>query len=317
MLQTIVERSIRLKWVAVLLLAVLLAVGAAATRQLPIDAVPDLTTTQVSVMTDAPGLSPVEVERTVTFPLEMALNGTPRLTELRSMSRAGLSVVTAVFDDGTDVWRARQIVLERILSARAELPKLAGEPTLGPATGGLGDIFRFVVRSEQHSPMQLRTLLDWEIGPEIRQVPGVVEVNSFGGDLKEYQVVVEPGRLHAHHLTLSDVAEALETANVSVGGGYVERKSESLTLRGVGLLRNEEEIGNVVLRTAEDGTPLLVRHLAKVQVGAAMRYGVITRDGEGEAVAGMTLMLLGSNSRQVVQNVKERVAEVQRTLPPV
>jgi cobalt-zinc-cadmium resistance protein CzcA len=316
MLQAIVERSIRLKWVVVLLLAILLTIGAAATRSLPIDAVPDLTTTQVSVMTDAPGLSPIEVERTVTFPIEMALNGTPRLTELRSMSRGGLSVVTAIFDDGTDVWRARQIVLERVLSAEAELPKLAGKPALGPATGGLGDIFRFVVRSDQHSPMQLRTLLDWEIGPKIRQVSGVVEVNSFGGDLKEYQIIVDPGRLHAHKITLSDLSTALEDANASVGGGYVERKSESLTLRGVGLLRNEEEIGNVVLRTADDGTPLLVRHVAKVQVGAAMRYGVITRDGEGEAVAGMTLMLLGSNSREVVQNVKDRVAEVQRGLPP-
>src|SRR5689334_2542671 len=315
MLKSIVEQSIKLKYVMVLLLAVLLAAGLQGVRKLPIDAVPDLTTTQVSVLTDAPGLSPVEVERTVTFPIEMALNGTPRLAELRSMSRSGLSVVTAVFEDGSDLWLSRQIVLERVRSAEGDLPAIAGRPQLSPASGGLGDIFRFVVRSDHNWPMQLRTLLDWEIAPKIRQVSGVVEVNSFGGDLKEYQVVVDRSRLHTQKLRLSEVADAIENANSTVGGGYVERKSESLTLRGVGLFRNEEEIGNVVIRTADDGTPILVRHIGEVKVGSAIRYGVITRDGEGEAVVGLTLMLLGANSREVVHNVKEKVAEIQRGLP--
>jgi cobalt-zinc-cadmium resistance protein CzcA len=315
MLKSLVEQSIKLKLVMAILLVILLAVGLQGVRNLPIDAVPDLTTTQVSVLTDAPGLSPVEVERTVTFPMEMALNGTPRLQELRSMSRSGLSVVTAVFEDGTDLWLSRQIVLERVRGAEENLPALAGTPQLSPATGGLGDIFRFVVRSDHHSPMQLRTLLDWEIAPKIRQVSGVVEVNSFGGDLKEYQVIVDRARLHLQKLRLSEVAEAIENANSTVGGGYVERKSESLTLRGVGLFRNEEEIGNVVIRTADDGTPVLVRHIGEVKIGSAIRYGVITRDGEGEAVVGLTLMLLGSNSREVVHNVKEKVADIQRGLP--
>jgi cobalt-zinc-cadmium resistance protein CzcA len=315
MLKSIVEASIKLKYVMALLLVVLLGVGFQGVRKLPIDAVPDLTTTQVSVLTDAPGLSPVEVERTVTFPMEIALNGTPGLTELRSMSRSGLSVVTAIFQDGTDLWLSRQMVLERVRGAEGDLPSLAGTPQLSPASGGLGDIFRFVVRSDHHSPMQLRTLLDWEIAPKIRQVSGVVEVNSFGGDLKEYQVIVDRGRLHLQKLRLSEVAEAIKNANSTVGGGYVERKSESLTLRGVGLFRNEEEISNVVIRTADDGTPVLVRHIGEVKIGSAIRYGVITRDGEGEAVLGMTLMLLGANSREVVHNVKERVAEIQRQLP--
>jgi len=315
MLKSIVLQSIKLKYVMLLLLVVLLAVGLQGVRKLPIDAVPDLTTTQVSVLTDAPGLSPVEVERTVTFPIEMALNGTPRLHELRSMSRSGLSVVTAVFEDGSDLWLSRQIVLERVRSAEGDLPALAGTPQLSPASGGLGDIYRFVVRSDHHSPMQLRTLLDWEIAPKIRQVSGVVEINSFGGDLKEYQVIVDRGRLHLQKLRLSEVADAIQDANATVGGGYVERKSESLTLRGVGLFRNEEEIGNVVIRTADDGTPVLVRHIGEVKIGSAMRYGVITRDGEGEAVVGLTLMLLGANSREVVHNVKEKVAEIQRGLP--
>ena len=315
MLKSIVEQSIKLKYVMALLLVVLLAAGLQGVRKLPIDAVPDLTTTQVSVLTDAPGLSPVEVERTVTFPMEMALNGTPRLAELRSMSRSGLSVVTAVFEDGSDLWLSRQIVLERVRSAEGDLPALAGTPQLSPASGGLGDIFRFVVRSDHHSPMQLRTLLDWEIAPKIRQVSGVVEVNSFGGDLKEYQVIVDRSRLHTQKLRLSEVADAIHNANSTVGGGYVERKSESLTLRGVGLFKNEEEIGNVVIRTADDGTPILVRHIGEVKVGSAIRYGVITRDGEGEAVVGLTLMLLGANSREVVHNVKQKVADIQRGLP--
>jgi cobalt-zinc-cadmium resistance protein CzcA len=314
MLKSIVEQSIKLKYVMVLLLAVLLAAGLQGVRKLPIDAVPDLTTTQVSVLTDAPGLSPVEAERTVTFPIEMALNGTPRLQELRSMSRSGLSVVTVIFEEGTDLWLARQIVLERVRGAEPDLPALAGTPQLSPAYGGLGDIFRFVVRSDHHSPMQLRTLLDWEISPKIRQVPGVVEVNSFGGDLKEYQVIVDRGRLNLQKLRLSEVADAIEQANVTVGGGYVERRSESLTLRGVGLFRSEEEISNVVIRT-DGSTPILVRHIGEVKIGSAMRYGVITRDGEGEAVLGMTLMLLGANSREVVSNVKAKVAEIQRDLP--
>jgi heavy metal efflux system protein len=289
---------------AVLLLA-LIGLGVAAARSLPIDAVPDVSTIQVAVLTDALGLSPVEVERTVTTPVELALNGVPWLAELRSVSRSGLSAVTVIFHEGTDIWLARQVVLERVRQMEADLPKGCGRPQLSPVSGGLGEIFQFVVRSDHHSPTQLRTLLDWEIAPKIRQVPGIVELNTMGGDLKEYQVVIEPARLHAHGLTLSEVADALERANTNVGGGYIERASESLTLRGVGLLANEGEIANVVLRAAPDGTPVLVKHVASVQVGAAMRFGVITRDGKGEAVTGITMMLIGGNSREVVHAVKQ------------
>ena len=316
MLTSIVQTAIRLKRLFFVLLLTLIGVGIYAAMTLPIDAVPDVSTTQVSVLTDAPGLSPVEVERTVTTPLELALNGVPWLVELRSVSRAGLSAVTVIFKDGTDIWLARQIVLERVRQVEAELPKVCGKPQLSPVSGGLGEIYQFVVRSDHHSPTQLRTLLDWEIAPKVRQVPGIVELNTMGGDLKEYQVMIDPSRLHAQRLSLSQVAEALERANTNVGGGYVERASESLTLRGVGLLRNEHEIGNVVLRVADDGTPVLVRHIARVHVGAAMRYGVITRDGQGEAVTGVTMMLIGSNSREAVNAVKLKVAEIAAELPP-
>ena len=316
MLNAIIQKSIQLKSLMLVLLLTLIAVGVYAARTLPIDAVPDVSTVQVSVMTDAPGLSPVEVERSVTTPMELALNGVPWLTELRSVSRAGLSVVAVVFQDGTDIWLARQVVLERIRQVENELPPGSGKPQLSPVSGGLGEIYQFVVSSEHHSPTQLRTMLDWEIAPKIRQVPGIVELNTMGGDLKEYQVIVDPARLHAQQLSLSDVADAIQLANTNVGGGYIDRASESLTLRGVGLLQNESEIGNVVLRVAEDGTPVLVRHVASVQVGAAMRYGVITRDGEGEAVTGVTMMLIGANSREVVNAVKLKVDEIQASLPP-
>jgi cobalt-zinc-cadmium resistance protein CzcA len=316
MLSRIVELSIRWKRVMAVLLCALIAVGFGAARGLPIDAVPDVSVTQVSVLTDAPGFSPIEVERSVTTPIEMALNGVPWLAELRSVSRSGLSAVTVVFKDDTDIWLARQMVVERVRSVEGDLPSVCGKPQLSPVSGGLGEIFQFVVRSDHHSPMQLRTILDWDIAPRIRQVPGIVELNTMGGDLKEYQVAVDPARLHAHGMTLGEVAAALERANTNVGGGYIERAGESFTLRGVSLLAGEDEIGDVVLRVADDGTPVLVRHVARVQVGAAMRYGVITRDGESEAVTGITMMLTGANSREVVTAVKQRVAEIQADLPP-
>jgi cobalt-zinc-cadmium resistance protein CzcA len=316
MLANLVVLSIRMKGFVIALLVALLAGGVFAVRALPIDAVPDVSTSQVSALTDAPGLSPVEVERSVTFPIEMALNGMPNLVELRSVSRSGLSAVTAIFKDGTDIWLARQMVLERVRSSEPDLPAIAGRPQLSPVSGGLGEIYQFVVRSDTHSPTQLRTLLDWEVAPKLRQVPGIVEVNTMGGDLKEYQLVIDPGRLSAHKMNLGELTEALSHANVNVGGGYIERRAESLTLRGVGQLRSEDDIANVVVRTSADGTPVLVRHVGSVRVGAAMRFGVITRDGESEAVTGITMMLIGANSREVTNRVKTRVAEIQASLPP-
>ena len=317
-LARLIEASVRARGMVIALFLAMLLAGGIAARALPIDAIPDVSTTQVSVMTEAPGLSPVDVERTVTFPMEAALNGAPHLVELRSVSRAGLSAVTAIFKDGTDIWFARQLIVERVRGVEAQLPAGVGKPELSPVSGGLGEIYQFVVRSTtgSHSPMQLRTLLDWEIMPKLRSVPGVTELNTMGGDLKEYQVVLDPARIHAHGLTLKDIASALEHSNVMVGGGYMNRPSESWTLNGVGRLENEDQIEHVFLRTEPDGTPLLVKHVANVRIGAALRHGVITRDGEGEAVTGITMMLIGANSRDVVHAVKARVAEIQRELPP-
>lgn len=316
MLGRLVAASIRARKLVLGLLAALLALGVWAARALPIDALPDVSTIQVAVLTQAAGLSAPEMERAVTTPIENALNGTPGAVELRSTSRAGLSAVTVVFEDGADVWFARQLVLERLRGIESTLPPSAGTPELGPVSSGLGEIFQFVVRSDHHTPMQLRTLLDWEIVPKLRGVPGVVEVNTMGGELKQLQVVVDPARLRAHGLSLPDVVDALRAANVNVGGGYVERREEAFTVRGQGVLRDEAEIGDVVIRAAPNGTPTLVRNVAEVRVAPALRYGVITREGRGEAVTGIVMMLLGQNSRDVVGAVGERVRQIQAELPP-
>ncbi|RYE90418.1 MAG: efflux RND transporter permease subunit, partial [Myxococcales bacterium] len=316
MLAALVQASIRHKLVALIALGLLLLAGGWAAAKLPLDAMPDVSTVQVAVLTKAPGLSPIEVERTITLPLENSLNGVPGTDELRSVSRAGLSAVTMVFKDGTNPWFARQLVIERLRTAQADLPPNAETPELGPVSSGLGEIYQFVVKSDHHSPMQLRTLLDWEIVPKLRQVPGVVEVNTMGGELKQFQVVVDRSRLKLYHLTLDQVVERLRASNLNTGGGYLDRGSESFIVRGEGLLRNEDDIASVVLHTERDGTPVLVRQVASVRVGQALPYGVITTNGQGEAVTGIVMMLLGENSHKVVHAVGDRVKEIQKDLPP-
>lgn len=313
MLGKLVVASIRLRGPVLALLAAVLVLGGFAARTLPVDAMPDVSTIQVSILTSASGLTPVEVERTVTTPLENALNGTPGSVELRSVSRYGLSAITVVFDDDADVWFARQLILERLRGV--DLPPQAGVPELAPVSSGLGEIFQFVVRSQHHSPMQLRTLLDWEIVPRLRGVPGVVEVNTMGGELKQVQVIVDRARLVAQKVTLGQVVDALESANISTGGGYVERGEESFTVRGQGMFQSADEVGKVVIRADKDGTPVLVQSVADVEVGAALRHGVVTHNGQGEAVTGIVMMLLGQNSRDVVSAVGARVAEIQEDLP--
>ncbi|HET9931267.1 MAG TPA: CusA/CzcA family heavy metal efflux RND transporter, partial [Polyangiaceae bacterium] len=314
MLKFLVLASIRARGAVFATLFLLLGVGVWAARTLPIDALPDVSTVQVSVLTSASGLSPVEIERTVTMPIENALNGVPGAIDQRSVSRSGLSAVTVIFRETMDIWFARQLVLERLRGV--ELPASAGAPELAPVSSGLGEIFQFVVRSDQHSAMQLRTLLDWEIVPKLRNVPGVVEVNTMGGDLKQFQVVADRAKLKAQGLSLGDVVDALRAANMNAGGGYIDRREESFTVRGQGMLSGPDEIGNVMVRTTPEGMPVLIHHIADVKVGAALRQGVITHNGKGEAVTGVVMMLLGENSRNVVTAVAKRAAEIQTKLPP-
>src|SRR6185436_1215637 len=251
MLERLVHISIRFRNAVIVFLLALLAAGGWAVSTLPIDALPDVSTIQVSVLTTASGLTPLEIERTVTTPIENALNGVPGGVELRSVSRSGLSAVTVVFADGTDVWFARQLVLERLRGV--DLPPSSSTPELAPVSTGLGEIYQFVVRSDQHSAMQLRTLLDWEIVPRLRSVPGVIEVNTMGGELKQFQIVVDRQKLRAYRLSVGDVANAIKAANLNVGGGYVERREEAFNVRGQGVFESESDIGDVVLRTDADG----------------------------------------------------------------
>ena len=316
MLGQLIKLSIRLRVLMTALLAVLLIGGYFAATRLPIDAIPDVSNIQVSVLTEAPGFSAEEVERAVTFPMENALNGVPRMAELRSVSRAGISAITIVFEDGTDPWFARQQVFERTQQARGDLPDGLPPPMLAPLSTGLGELYQFVVRSDLHSQKQLRTLLDWEIVPRIRGVPGVIEVNTMGGDLKQYQIIAQPDRLAAHEMTIRELTSTLRNASAMVSGGYVNRDAEAYVLRAVGTFQDIEDIQNTVLKVSEDGRPVLVRHVADVNDGAALRRGVITYNGEGEAVTGVIMMLLGSNSREVVYAVKDELDAIGRDLPP-
>jgi cobalt-zinc-cadmium resistance protein CzcA len=300
----------------VALLIMLIAAGGFAAAHLPIDAMPDVSTVQVSVLTRTGGLSAVEAENAVSIPIENALNGVPGAVEIRSMADSGVASVTVVFSDDTDPWAARQFVLERLRGIESVLPKGASTPELAPISSGLGEIYTFVVRSNHHTPMQLRTLLDWEIVPKLRTVPGVIEVNTQGGDLKQYHVLVNRQRLGAQGVTLGQVVEALQAANKNAGGGYMDRGSESYVVRGQGLLRDEQEIADVVIRAEPGKSPVLVRHVAEVKVGSALRYGTVTRAGQGEAVSGTVMMLLGSNSREVVNAVGAKIEDVRKALPP-
>jgi heavy metal efflux system protein len=311
----IVEFSVRRRGVVLGVWAVALVAALLSIRQLSIDAVPDVTNTQVSILTSAPGLSPLEVEQYLTFPIETAMNGVPRVAQIRSISRTAVSAVTVVFQDGVDVWFARQMVSERLKIAENDIPPGYGKPELGPVSTGLGEIYEFYLVSSKHSAMELRTLLDWVVAIKLRAVPGVIEVNAMGGDAKQYQVVLDPRRMAGHRVSLSDVEAILEKNNAAIGGGYIEKNRESYSIRGDGQFKSVQDIENTVVTSDEDGTPVLVKNLGEVRIGPALRFGTVTKQGEGEIVAGTVMMLIGSNSRQVVHAVKARLAEIQKELP--
>ena len=325
------------RWVAfsvqnrfLIIFFVLLAgvIGVRSMRELPVDAVPDVTNVQVQVLTNAPGLGPLDVERFVTFPVESVMSGLPRVDEVRSLSRFGLSAVTIVFEEGTDIYFARQLVSERLSEARNAIPVGFGEPEMGPISSGLGEIYQFEVRGEPmcapdepdtdecYTSMELRTTLDWFIAYQLRPIDGVVEVNSFGGELKTYEVTINPERLTALGLTLQDVFEALETNNGVAGGGYIEHAGEQRLIRGEGLISSLEELRQVVIDTREGGTPITIAEVAEVRFAPMIRQGAVTRDGRGEAVTGIVMMLIGANSGKVSRAVRDRLDELGASLPP-
>ncbi|MCA9234683.1 MAG: efflux RND transporter permease subunit [Planctomycetales bacterium] len=315
MLAKLIEFSLDNRFL-VLTVTVLVAIaGTKAAVELPIDAVPDMTNVQVTVITDAGSLSPVEVERYVTYPVESTMGGLPNVEELRSVSKFGISVVTVVFQEHTDIYRARQLVAERLPAATALIPDGYGAPEMGPLTTALGEILQFEVRGAGYTPMELRTLLEWDIAPRLRQVSGVTEINSHGGFLKSFEVRPDPLRLAGYGLAVDDVVSAIEQNNAAAGGGYAVVHDEQRFIRGQALLADADDIGAVVVSRPAGGTPILVRDVATIDVAPVTRQGAVTRDARGEAVVGLVMMLVGENSRDVVERVKERLAAIEPTLP--
>jgi cobalt-zinc-cadmium resistance protein CzcA len=309
----IVAACVRHRW-AVLLTTVLLSLlGVRAWRALPVDAVPDVTNVQVQVLTAAPGLSPLEVEALVTRPVELALAGLPRTTQIRSVSRSGVSAVTVVFDDDLPIEDARAFVSQRLPRAR-EAVRGVGSPEMGPMTTGLGEVLHFTMRWPGHSPVEIRTLLDWEVAYALRTVPGVVEVNGWGGDTRQIDVLLRPADLLARKMTQEDVERALLAGGRSTGGGAIVRGGEQAMIRLDGAYRTVEAVASQVVAT-RDGVPILVRDVADVTAGRAFRLAAATADGEGETVYGMVQMIAGGNAHEIVARARARLAEIQRRLP--
>lgn len=293
--------------------------GVYALQNLPIDAVPDITNNQVQVMTVSPNLAAPEVEQYITYPIETSLSSLPQVAELRSLSRMGLSVVTVVFEESVDPWLARQWVGERLADARSQIPAKYGSPALAPPSTGLGEIYQYVLEVDhanktQYSLSNLRSLQDWVVKRQLLGTAGVAEVSSFGGHLKQYEVAIDPNRLRAHNLSYADVLRALETNNENTGAAYLERGPEGLFIRGLGLLQSKADIEQVAIKI-NGGQALTVGQLGEVREGAATRYGALTRNGEGEVVGGIVLMLKGENSAQVTERVRKRIKAIERTLP--
>jgi cobalt-zinc-cadmium resistance protein CzcA len=314
MIGRLVAAAVANRAVVLVLTGILVAVGLYDLRRLPIDAQPDISPRQVLIITQAPGLGPLDVERFVTFPVELALQGLPRMEALRSVTRYGLSVVYVRFSDDTDIYAARNLVFSRLPAV--QVPPEASTPQMGPVSTGLGEIFQFEVRGKGTSLMDLRSILDWQIAPRLRQVPGVIDVNANGGELKTYEVQVAADALTRYGLSPAEVFTAIERNNGARGGATLERNGEQAVIRGEGLIQDPEDIARIVLRTGDGGVPLYVGDIARVTAAPRPRLGAVTRDGRGEAVVGVALMLLGENTREVGQRVKEAIAGIGRTLPP-
>lgn len=318
MINALIRFSIAQKLIVLLLVAIMAAGGAYSLVNLPIDAVPDVTNVQVQVLTNAPSLAPLEIERQITFPIEVAMSGIPNVEEIRSVSKFGISNVTIVFEESTDIYFARQLILERMATARENIPPGIGSPEMGPIATGLGEIYQYEVRAEpgsNYTATDLRTIHDWNIRRQLMGVPGVTEVNSHGGYGKQYEVRLAPEKLQSYGLTLSDVHDAVMANNGTVGGGYIEKGAEQYLLRGVGLVEKMDDITNIVVKTGKEGVPVFVRDLGEVVEGQSIRQGAVSTNGQGEIVSGMAIMLKGENSRVVAERVKGKITEIRKTLP--
>lgn len=318
MFQKLITYSIRHKLVIGVLSIALAIWGVWSLVHLPFDSTPDITDNQVQVITQAPSLGAQEVEQYVTTPVEMALANIPRIQERRSISRSGLSVITLVFDDAADIYWARSQVSQVVEQLEKELPKNT-ETEMGPIATGLGEIYHYTIRAKEgyehkYSLTQLRTMQDWIVRKQLSGTPGVAEVSGWGGYVKQYEVAINTDQLNASGVSVSEVFEALQRNNANTGGSYIEQNSNQYYIRGIGVVKNLEDVANITVKTV-DGIPVKVGDVAKVQLGHATRFGAVTRNGEGEVVAGIAIMLKGENFQEVIKNVKERISQIQKSLP--
>ena len=320
MINKIISFSIKNKFAIGILTLLLIIYGSYSLTQLPIDAVPDITNNQVQVITVSPTLAAQEVEQFVTAPIERSMASLPDRKEIRSISRFGLSLVTIVFDDKVNIYFARQLVNERLKEAEGEIPPGAGSPGLAPVSTGLGEIYQYILRpdsgyEDKYNASDLRTMQDWIVARRLLGTPGIAEVNSFGGKLKQYEVAIDPVKLKSMDITIPEVFVALEKNNENTGGAYIDKKPNAYFIRGIGLVSSLDDIGKIVVKTNKNGTPTKIRDVATVQLGSAIRYGAMTRNGEGEVVGGVVMMLKGANSSEVVAAVKEKIPAIQKSLP--
>ncbi len=320
MLQRIIDFSITNKLIIALFVIGLVLTGVYQTTKLPIDAVPDITDNQVQVITIAPSFGATDIERLVTFPIEQVNNNIPGLKEIRSFSRFGLSLVTIVFEDETDIYWARQQVSERLQQVQNQIPKGIGQPELGPVSTGLGEIYQYTIRprkgfEKKYDATALRTIQDWIVRRQLLGVKGVAEVSSFGGKLKQYEVAIHPNKLNALGLTIHDVFDALEKNNQNTGGAYIEKGPTVLYIRSDGLIKNIDDIQNIAIANKNTSTPIFIRDVADVKIGYATRYGAMCFNDKGEVSGAIVMMLKGANSSEVIKNIKDRIAQIQKTLP--
>ena len=319
MIDRIIHFSIHNKIVVFIGLIGLILWGIYSLQNLPIDAVPDITDNQVQVITTSPNLSTQEVERKVTYPIELELGNIPEVEEIRSISRIGLSVITIVFKENVDIYWARELINQKLQIAKEEIPEGYGNPEMGPISTGLGEIYQYVLYpdegyEDQYDGYDLRTIQDWIVKRQLTGIPGVVEINSSGGYLKQYEIQINSEQMRGNNVTLEDLLEAIEKNNENIGGAYVETQNHAYFIRGEGILSHVEDIGNIVVKVTE-GVPVLVKNIAEINIGHAIRYGAVTMVGKGEVVAGQVMMLKGENSQATTERIKERIEEIKTSLP--
>src|SRR5256712_1557201 len=314
-MRRIIALALEYRFFVFFVTALVVIAGIAALQQLPIDAVPDITPNQVLVLGKALGLSPVEVEQFLTLPVEFSMSGLPGITQVQSVSKNGLSYVAIYFREDVDAYFARRLVSERLPQVRELIPAGVSTPEMGPISTGLGEIYQFKVTGAGYSPMDLRSILDWDIAPKLRRVPGIVEVNSHGGELKTYEIQVDTDKLMAYRIPLATIIKPLEENNANAAGASLEHAEQQSLIRGEALISNLSDIEQIVLGVSPSGTPITVKNVAQVRFAPMVRQGFATQDGKGEIVLGIAMMLVGENSRTVVDDVKTRLADIQKSLP--